>query len=161
MVNVIDYIKNYCDVNNITRWSLKNRVLSKKDFSLRLSFAPGIAFFYRLYAVGEIADLHDISKEFLTVTTPTDFYDFKHIAEFVDCGQLQIAKSDFIFSVVDMMNINVFENTPNAAFRSLIDVQLHYLYLTDLSSAAVNADKSQQNSVANENGDIVNINFNY
>lgn len=173
MVNVIDYIKNYCDVHGITRWSLKNCVLSKKDFALRQTFAPGVAFFYHLSAVGEIVDLHDIHKDFLTVSTPTDFYDFKHIAEFSDCGQLQYAKSDFIFSVAEMMNIHVFEGTTNAAFKNLIDVQFHYLYLTDLSKISVNrsdyvsSDGKSENAnetganAANGNGDTVNINFNY
>ena len=59
MLNVFDYIENYCKVNRIKSKSLKSNVLTLDDVTAntRFTFTPGVAFFYRTCCVGAIHNI--------------------------------------------------------------------------------------------------------
>lgn len=131
MLNVYDYIKRYCKVNGIENFGTKSRVLTKEDFAKPLSFAPGVAFFYRLSACGVIESVNNLTESFLTASTPTEFFDFAKIAEIHDSGTIQHAKSDFIFVCDNILKLNLKEGA-NALFSQIYNIQLFYLYVTSM-----------------------------
>ena len=131
MNNIFDYIKQYCESHGVGRWEAKSRVLTKDDFAKSHSFAPGIAFFYRLSACGQIENVNNIGLSFLECTTPTEFFDFSKIAELHDCGTIQKATSDFIFVSDNMLFLNLHEGD-GALFSSIANIQLYYMYVTEL-----------------------------
>lgn len=135
MNNIFDYIKQYCESHSIGRWEAKSRVLTKDDFAKSHSFAPGIAFFYRLSACGQIENVNNIGLSFLECTTPTEFFDFSKIAELHDCGTIQKATSDFIFVSDNMLFLNLHEGD-GALFSSIANIQLYYMYVTELQGGA-------------------------
>ena len=61
-MEVFEYIKQYCANRGITRYDVRSKVLTKKDFALPHTFAPGIAFFYRFCATGTINNIADITE---------------------------------------------------------------------------------------------------
>lgn len=135
MINIFDYIKNYCDSRNITNYSYKSNVITLDEFAKSFSFAPAIAFFYKMQAVGEINDINDFGKPFLQIQTPTDFFDFSKICSFEDCGTIQKAFSDFIFVADNTMNINLSVGS-DSLFNSLKTAQLFYISVAELPEYA-------------------------
>ena len=89
MLNIFDYIENYCRVHNIKAKSFKSSVLTKDKLSEKLTFAPGIAFFYKLRVTGEIQNIANFGKPFMTVDTQTDYWDFSKLGNVYDDGALQ------------------------------------------------------------------------
>ena len=133
-MNVFDYIKRYCKANGIKNYALKSRVLTKDDMATPQTFAPGIAFFYRLSCCGIIENVANLGETFLDVSTLTDFYDFSKIAEIKDFGTIQQATSDFIFSSDNMLYLK-FHEGDNALFNSINSIQLFYMYLSKLEDS--------------------------
>lgn len=136
MLNVFDYIENYCKVNGIETKSFKSSVLTLDDVSKPLTFAPGIAFFYRTRAVGEIHDITNLNKEFLLVETPTDLYDFAKIGSVYDDGALQRIESDFIFIADNTMKIKLSQGTATSIFNNITALQMFYIYVSILPNCA-------------------------
>lgn len=141
MLNVFDYIENYCKVHGITAKSFKSNVLTKNDIDADLTFAPGIAFFYRVRAVGEIHNIANLDKPFMIVDTPTDLWDFAKIASIADDGALQRAESDFIFVADNTMRIHLSEGA-DCLFDKINTLQMFYIYVSILPDDA----KAQDNS---------------
>lgn len=137
MLNVFDYIENYCKVHGIKAKSFKSCVLTKDKLSDKLTFAPGIAFFYKLRVTGEIQNISDFGKPFLTVDTQQDFWDFAKIGNVYDDGAIQHVESDFPFIADNMMTVNLVEGA-NALFQRIDSVQMFYIYVTILSDAQDN-----------------------
>lgn len=135
MINIFDYIKNYCDSRNIENYSFKSSVITLDEFSKNFSFAPSIAFFYKLQAVGEINNTADFGKPFLQVSTPTDFFDFSKICSFEDMGNLQKAVSDFIFVADNTMQINISVGA-DSLFNTIKTAQLFYISVAELPEYA-------------------------
>lgn len=133
MANIFDYIKNYCKANGIINYATKSRVLTKEDFAKPQSFAPGIAFFYRLSVCGVVESVSNLTETFLTASTPTDFFDFGKIAEIHDNGTIQSAKSDFIFVCDNTLSLNLKEGE-NALFSQIYNAQLFYIYVSQLET---------------------------
>lgn len=131
MVNVFDYIENYCKVHGITAKSFKSCVLTKDKLSARQTFAPGIAFFYRTRVTGTINNIADLDKDCLIVQTPTDIWDFAKIGDVHDDGVLQRVESDFIFIADNTMTINLSEGA-NCLFSQINTVQMFYIYVSIL-----------------------------
>lgn len=131
MINVFDYIENYCKVHGITAKSFKSCVLTKDKLSARQTFAPGIAFFYRTRVTGTINNIADLDKDFLIVQTPTDIWDFAKIGDVHDDGVLQRVESDFIFIADNTMTINLSEGA-NCLFSQINTVQMFYIYVSIL-----------------------------
>lgn len=132
MANIFDYISQYCKAHDIPNYDAKSRVLTKDDFAKSHTFAPGIAFFYRLACCGQIENVNNIGLSFLECTTPTEFFDFSKIAELHDCGTIQKATSDFIFVSDNMLFLNLHEGD-DALFKTISNIQLHYMYIMPLS----------------------------
>lgn len=131
MADVFKYIKQYCKSNNISKYALKSRVLTKDDFANAQSFAPGIAFFYRLSCSGIIENVANIGESFVEASTLNDFFDFSKIAEIKDYGTIQQATSDFIFSSDNMLWLKLHEGD-NALFHTVHNIQLFYMYLSPI-----------------------------
>lgn len=128
--NVFDYIKCYCKANGIgDNYAVKSRVLTKDHLVNPISFAPGIAFFYRLSCSGIIESVANIGESFLEVSTLTDFFDYSKIAEIKDFGAIQQAASDFIFVCDNMMYPKLHEGE-NALFNTITNIQLFYMFLS-------------------------------
>ena len=131
MINVIDYIENYCKVHKIRTKSFKSCVLTKDKLSDVQTFAPGIAFFYKTRVVGVIQDIADLDKDFMIVQTPTDIWDFAQIGEVHDDGAVQRVESDFIYTADNTMTVDLKEGA-NCLFSQVNTVQMFYIYVSIL-----------------------------
>lgn len=131
-MNVCDFIANYCNTHNINNYALRSKVITLDEFAKHHSFAPSIAFFYKLEATGEIQNVTQFGNNFITVTTNTDFFDFAKIAKISDDGTIQHASSDFIFVADTMLKIDIKQGS-NALFNKIYNAQLFYMCLTILS----------------------------
>lgn len=142
MLNIFDYIENYCRVHNIEAKSFKSSVLTKDKLSEKLTFAPGIAFFYKLRITGEIQNIANFGKPFMTVDTQTDYWDFSKIGNVYDDGSIQHVESDFPFIADNMMTVNL-EEGANALFQRIDSVQMFYIYVSILPYEADNANNAR------------------
>lgn len=142
MLNVFDYIENYCKVHKIRTKSFKSCVLTKDNITENLTFAPGIAFFYRTRVVGEIQNIANLSNPFMIVETPTDIWDFSKIGEVHDDGVLQRVESDFIFTADNTMKIDLQEGA-NCLFNTINSLQMFYIYVSILPDEPTNADNAR------------------
>lgn len=138
MLNVFDYIENYCKIHGIKAKSFKSSVLTKDKLSEPLTFAPGIAFFYKLRVTGEIQNIANFGKPFLTVDTQTDFWDFSKIGNVYDDGAIQHVESDFPFIADNMMTVKLVEGA-DALFQRIDSVQMYYIYVSILPDDAETA----------------------
>lgn len=143
MLNVFDYIRNYCEVHKYNNVSYKSCVLTKDGWQTEMSFAPGVAFFFKVRAAGEIHDIADLSKPFLTVETPTDIWDFAHIGNVHDDGAVQRFESDFVF-VCDGMMKNTLSEGASALFARIDTLQMFYIYVSILPDDAATADGNKR-----------------
>lgn len=134
MLNVFDYIENYCKVHGIKTKSFKSCVLTKDKLSDRQTFAPGIAFFYRTRVTGTIDNIADLDKDFMIVQTPTDILDFSKIGDVHDDGALQRVESDFVFIADNTMTVDLKEGL-NCLFSQINTVQMFYIYVSILPDA--------------------------
>lgn len=138
MMDVFDYIRNYCAVRGITKYDFRSKVLTKDDFNATRTFAPGIAFFYRLSITGTIDNIADINNRVLEVSTGSDFYDFSKIVNVKDFDTVQQANADFVFAADNMLT-TVLKEGVNALFSQIFTAQLFYIYVTVLERADGNA----------------------
>jgi hypothetical protein len=129
-MNVYDYIKNYAAFHGIKEYNLKCRYVTKAQAAETLQFSGGVAFFYRIIAEGEIADRSQLTRKFLEVDTPTDFWDLSPVVEVVDFGTLQKVQTDFIFSADNTLNFKLFEGTADAMFDNMINFCALYMYMS-------------------------------
>lgn len=134
MMDVFDYIRNYCAVRGITKYDCRSKVLIKDDFNATQSFAPGIAFFYRLNVTGTIDNVAAIGSRLLEVTSGSDYYDFSKIINIRDFDTIQQANADFIFTADNMLTLDLKEGV-NALFSQIYTAQLFYIYVTVLERA--------------------------
>lgn len=142
MFNLIDYIKQYCANRNIKNYDLKSRVITLKDFSKNQTFAPGIAFFYKMQVTGEITNIANIQNPFFVIKTQTDAFEFEEIAKIKDYGTIQAAESDFVFVAENMLKIFL-KTGANALFNQIYSAQLFYLYATPLPYNAGGGNKEK------------------
>lgn len=142
MFNLIDYIKQYCANRNIKNYDLKSRVITLKDFSKNQTFAPGVAFFYKMQVTGEITNIANIQNPFLVIRTQTDAFEFEEIAKIKDYGTIQAAESDFVFVAENMLKIDL-KTGSNALFNQVYSAQLFYLYATPLPYNAGGGNKEK------------------
>lgn len=142
MFNLIDYIKQYCANRNIKNYDLKSRVITLKDFSKNQTFAPGVAFFYKMQVTGEITNIANIQNPFLVIRTQTDAFEFEEIAKIKDYGTIQAAESDFVFVAENMLKIDL-KTGANALFNQIYSAQLFYLYATPLPYNAGGGNKEK------------------
>lgn len=132
-MNVFDYIKNYADTHGIRNYTLKSKYCTKADTANVLQFSGGVAFFYRVFAEGEIVDQAHLQKKFLEVDTPTDFWDLSPVSEVVDFGTLQKVETNFIFTADNTLKFNLFEGTTDAMFNAVTNFCALYIYLAPLN----------------------------
>lgn len=137
-MNVFDYIKNYCEYHNIKRYLLKSRFLTKRDIDETVKMSGGIAFFYKLFAVGEVDYYNNLFKNFLQVETPTDFWDLSNVVMISDNGTLQKVETDFIFVADNQINFKLFEGTDDAMFSNIKNFCAQYFYLIPLPDSDKN-----------------------
>lgn len=159
-MNVYDYIKNYAATHGIKDYTLKCKYVSKADVANVLQFSGGVAFFYRVFAEGEITDKNQLQKKFLQVDTPTDFWDLSPVAEVVDFGTLQKVETDFIFTADNTLKFNLFEGTTDAMFASVINFCALYMYMAPirLETGGNNSDGDNNGKKnANDDNDIIII----
>jgi hypothetical protein len=152
-MNVYDYIKNYAAVHGIENYTLKSKYVTKLDAAQTLQFSYGVAFFYRVFAEGEITDISQLQKKFLQVNTPTDFWDLSPVVEVVDYGALQKVQADFIFTADNTLDFTLFEGTADAMFANIINFCALYIYLAPLPSTTSGGDGKR----ATDNKDVIII----
>lgn len=133
-MNVYDYIKNYAKTHGIENYTLKSKYATKADVGNVMQFSGGVAFFYRVFAEGEITDINQLQKKFLEVNTPTDFWDLSPVMEVVDYGSLQKVETNFIFTADNTLKFNLFEGTATSMFQSVKNFCALYVYLSPLPS---------------------------
>lgn len=131
-MNVYDYIKQYAKTHGIKNYALKGKYITKADAAQTLQLSGGVAFFYRIIAEGQIANINDIAKSFLQVSTP-EFFDLSPVVEVTDFGSIQKVATDFIFSADNTVNFTLFEGTADAMFQSITNFCAMYLYLIPLT----------------------------
>lgn len=144
-MNVFDYISNYAKAHNIKNYHLKSRYITKADTATRMQLSGGVAFFYRLFAEGTIADISNLGKKFLEIDTPTDFWDLSPVVEIVDFGAIQKVCTNFIFSADNTLDFKLYEGTADAMFSNITNLCAQYLYLSPLTveDAAATTQKPQ------------------
>ncbi len=135
-MNVFDYISNYAKAHGIGSYNLKSRYITKADTATRMQFSGGVAFFYRLFAEGTIADISNLGKKFLEIDAPTGFWDLSPVVEVVDFGQIQKVCTDFIFTADNTLDFKLYEGTADAMFSNITNLCAQYIYLSPLSTEA-------------------------
>ncbi len=131
-MNVFDYIRNYAKAHGIDNYNLKSRYITKADTVTRMQFSGGVAFFYRLFAEGEITDISNVGKKFLEIDTPTDYWDLSPVVEIVDFGAIQKVCTDFIFSADNTLDFKLYEGTADAMFANITNLCAQYIYMSPL-----------------------------
>lgn len=131
-MNVYDYIKQYAQAHGIKNYALKCKYITKADVAQTLQLSGGVAFFYRIIAEGQIANINDIAKTFLQISTP-EYFDLSSVVEVTDFGSIQKVSTDFIFSADNTVNFTLYEGTANAMFQSITNFCALYMYLIPLT----------------------------
>lgn len=147
---ITDYIAQYAKAHNIRFYNLKSKVLTKEDFVNTLTFAPEIAFFYRLKATGIINNINNISEAFVSAGTNSEYYDFGKLVTIKDYNSVQVAESDFIFVSDNMLKLQLHEGS-NALFNQILTLQLQYFVLTKLSGSEVKETQKQDKVIIDIN----------
>lgn len=156
-MNVFDYIRNYAAFHGIKGYSLKSKYVTKADLGKTLQFSGGVAFFYRVLAEGEIANRDQLTKKFLEIDTPTDFWDLSPVVEVVDFGTLQKVQTDFIFSADNTLDFNLFEGTQDAMFDSIINFCALYMYMSPLKDGNGGKNAAASATGSKDNNDVIII----
>lgn len=143
-MDVLGYIRQYCENRGIIRYDVKAKVLTKEDFARSHTFAPGVAFFYRFVATGTIDNIADINNRVLDVTSGNEFYDYSKIVNIKDFDTVQQATADFIFNADNMLQLDLKEGA-NALFSTIYTAQFFYYYVTVLERKTKNADAPRRN----------------
>lgn len=141
-MNVYDYIKNYAKVREIEKYELKNKFFTINDTRNPLQLSGGTAFIYSIFAEGEIAQISDISKKFLEISTPTDWWDISPAACVTDWGSLQKVESNCILTAENTIIFNLFQGTADAMFQSILNFCVQYIYFKAIPDAE-ETDKSK------------------
>lgn len=150
-MNVYDYIKNYAQIHGIENYNLKSRYVTKADMAARMQFSGGVAFFYRLFAEGEITNIANVGKKFLEIDTPTDYWDLSPVVEIVDFGTIQKVCTDFIFSADNIIDFKLFEGTADAMFANITNLCAQYIYMSPLPVDKVAATATNTSAKPNSN----------
>lgn len=148
-MNVYDYIKNYCLIHGIKNYNIKCKYITKAQINETFQFSGGVAFFYKVFAEGEITDISQLSKKFLEINTPTDFWDLSPVVAVKDFGALQKVDTDFIFTADNILKFTLFENTVDAMFSNIVNFCALYMYVTPYNIDTV------------ENEELVKVNIKY
>lgn len=156
-MNVFDYIRNYAAFHGIKGYSLKSKYVTKADLGKTLQFSGGVAFFYRVLAEGEIANRDQLTKKFLEIDTPTDFWDLSPVVEVVDFGTLQKVQTDFIFSADNTLDFNLFEGTQDAMFDNIINFCALYMYMSPLEDGNGGKNAAASATGSKDNNDVIII----
>lgn len=135
-MNVFEYIKQYATIHNIKNYFLKSKFLQKDHAGHNIQMSGGVAFFYKVFAEGDIANVADLQKKFLQVETPTDFWDLSPVVEVKDFGTLQKVSTDFIFVADNTIKFNLFENTANSMFNQIYNFCAQYIYLLPIKEGS-------------------------
>ena len=147
MNNVFDYIKHYAENHGIKNYFLKSKAIDKQHATGRVQFSGGVAFFYKIFAEGDIAQVADLSKKFLQVETPTDFWDLSPVVEVVDFNTLQKVSTDIIIVADNTINFNLYEGTADSMFQNIYNFCAQYIYLLPLAQNSTSGQASQQNTI--------------
>lgn len=147
MNNVFDYIKQYADNHDIKNYFLKSKAIDKAHAAGRVQFSGGVAFFYKIFAEGDIAQVSDLSKKFLQVETPTDFWDLSPVVEVTDYNTLQKVSTDIILIADNTINFNLYEGTADSMFQTIYNFCAQYIYLLPLGQNQTGNDNGNQNSL--------------
>ena len=150
-MNVYDYIKNYAKTHSIKNYALKCKYVTKADIAQTLQLSGGVAFFYRIIAEGEIANVADLAKSFLQVSTP-EFWDLSPVVEVTDYGTIQKVSTDFIFTADNTVNFTLYEGTANAMFQTISNFCAIYMLLIPMD---------ENNKPIKPKGTEVNVNIKY
>lgn len=142
MNNVFDYIKQYAKNHGIKNYFLKSKAIDKAHAATRLQFSGGVAFFYKIFAEGDIAQVGDLSKKFLQVETPTDFWDLSPVVEVTDFNTLQKVSTDIILAADNTIKFNLFEGTVDAMFTQIYNFCAQYIYLLPLDANGKEGNKN-------------------
>lgn len=154
-MNIYDYIANYAKTHGIENYTLKSKYVTKSDLANVMQFSGGVAFFYRVFAEGTIADISQLQKKFLEVDTPTDFWDLSPVAEVVDFGSLQKMQTDFVFTADNTLKFNLFEGTADSIFANIVNFCAQYIYLAPLKVTAGAGDSKKASGRKNDNDLII------
>lgn len=146
MINVFDYIKHYASTHGIQNYILKSKAIDKQHAAGRIQFSGGIAFFYKIFAEGNIASVNDLQKKFLQVETPTDFWDLSSVVEVVDFNTVQKVSTDIVLAADNTINFNLYEGTADAMFQQIYNFSAQYIYLLPIPNGAA-ADGKQSINV--------------
>lgn len=157
-MNVYDYIKNYAEAHGIKKYALKNKYITKADAAKTLQLSGGVAFFYRIFAEGEITDIANLAKKFLQVSTP-EFWDLSPVVEVTDFGTLQKVHTDFIFSADNTVNFTLFEGTADAMFQSITHFCALYMYLIPMQEEQ--PQQAEETTQEQKEEDITKVIVNY
>lgn len=147
MLNLFDYIKFYADFHKIEKYTLKSKYFSINDILKTQKFSGGVAFFYEVFAAGEIANISDLNKNFLTISTPTDFFNFNDLIEVEDFGTLQQVKSNFVFTADNIINFDLKQGTEDALFQQVYNFNAKYIYLTPLQVKKDDTDEQEKKKI--------------
>lgn len=131
-MNIFDYIEEYAKNQGYgEKYILKNKFFSKADMNQQQQMSGGVAFFYKIDILGEIADISNVADTYGSITfdSPTDFYNLGNILTIKDYGSLQLATTDFIFTADNLCTFNLREGA-NCLFSKIYKTAVHYMYLT-------------------------------
>lgn len=148
-MDVYDYIKNYAAFHGIERYNLKAKYVTKAQLAETMQLSGGVAFFYKLFAEGEIIDQSSLVKKFLEINTPTDFWDLSPVVEVVDFGTLQKVQTDFIFTADNTIDFTLYEGTADAMFNNVVNFCALYMYMTPLEVSDSGTKMATANAATN------------
>ncbi len=133
-MEIISYIQNWTQNRFIERYELKEKVLTINDLNSNIKLANGVAFFYSIYAAGQIQSVNNLQGEFLTAETTTDYYMLKNMIEIKDFGTFQSVKCNFLFTAENSVKFNLNVGQANSLFTTITNLHINYLYLTELAN---------------------------
>lgn len=146
-MNVFEYIKQYAQVHGIKNYFFKSKYLQKQHAGRTVQMAGGVAFFYKIFAEGDIANAADLTKKFLQVETPTDFWDLSPVAEIEDFGTIQKVSTNFIFMADNTIKFKLFENTADAMFSNIYNFCAQYIYMFPLPEGSTGSEAQKEDFV--------------
>lgn len=154
MINVFDYIKHYAQNHGIKNYFLKSKAIDKAHANAgQVQFSGGVAFFYKIFAEGDIANTADLAKKFVQISTPTDFWDLSPVVEVVDFNTLQKVSTDIVLVADNTINFNLYEGTADSMFQTIYNFCAQYIYLLPLPE--------NQSGTGNGSGNSINVKVDY
>lgn len=132
-MNVFDYIKNYAKWHGIKDYKLITKILNKGQLSQVLTLTNNVAFFFKIFAEGEIQQVSDLTKDFLSIVTPSEIWDLSPVIEIADFSTLQKVTTDFIFAAENSVSFELSEGTSNSMFSSITNFCAQYILLIPIN----------------------------